>query len=316
MNETPKVSLVIPVFNRAFMLERVIKSIMAQSYENVEIIFVDDGSSDGSFEIMSRYPEIKTYRQENKGPAAARNSGINLAAGEILHFLDSDVIAPKDLVAKHVGYHLKNPKCIVQGQVVRILNLDDAFCLPMSFTNYSRSFFATGNVSVRKKYVDLAGGFDEVTFRKGWEDLDLGIRLRKMGLKVKRLYKQGFVWHFETDVSSEEQVRDFFQSRYMEGRTAVLFYRKHPTFPVKMMTMSGRFFFLLNALFYKDSYLNSEKFLRKLLFLWEKNKKKRAAAKLRWVSNHFYLKGVQAKIKEDGYLLIETGVKDKSNWMK
>jgi len=291
------------------MLERVIKSLIAQSYENVEIIFVDDGSFDGSFDIISRHPEIKTYRQENKGPAAARNSGLNLATGEILHFLDSDVIAPKDLVAMHVGYHLKNPKCIVQGQVVRILNLDDAFCVPMSFANYARPFFATGNVSVRKKYVDSAGGFDEVNFRKGWEDLDLGIRLRKIGLKVKRLYKQGFVWHFEADVTSEEQIRDFFQSRYMEGRTAVLFYRKHPTFPVKMMTMAGRFFFLLNALFFKDSYLNSEKFYRKLLFLWENNKKERAAAKLRWASNHFYLNGVQDKIREDGYLLRRFGYK-------
>jgi glycosyltransferase involved in cell wall biosynthesis len=252
VNDIPKVSLVIPVFNRAFMLDKVIRCLLAQTYENIEIIFVDDGSGDGSFEILSRYPEIKIHRQENRGPAAARNAGIGLAEGEILHFIDSDVIAPKNLVADHVKYHLKYTNCIVQGQVVRILNLDDAFRVPMGFAFYARPFFATGNVSVRKKFVEAAGGFDEVAFRKGWEDLDLGIRLRKMGLKVKRLYKKGYVWHYETDVSSIEQVQKFFQNRYSEGRSAVRFYRKHPTFQVKMMTMSGRFFFLMNALLFNS----------------------------------------------------------------
>jgi len=298
-----KVSIIIPVFNRAFMLEQVINSLRDQSYANKELIFVDDGSTDESYKIILQNPDILGVKHENRGPASARNSGLKIASGEIVHFLDSDVIAPPDLIETHARFHRKFTSHIIQGQVVRILDLKDVYRIPMSFTHYSRPFFATGNVSVRKEFVDRVGGFDDLNFRKGWEDLDLGIRLRKAGLKVKRLYKQGFVWHYEGNIDSEQDIHRFFRKRYDEGKAAVSFYRKHPQVSVKLMTKAGRFFFAVDTILYNPLYFNPDSIYKNILSLWKRNKKNRAISKMRFLANHFYLQGLKDKIREEGYLL-------------
>lgn len=301
--KTPKVSVVIPVYNRAFMLEKVIGSLTGQSYPHIEIVMVDDGSADESLKIMRQYPQIKTVSQENRGPAAARNTGLQHAAGDIVLFMDSDAIAPPDLVETHVNSHLKHPGSIVQGQVVSIMDLDDAFKVPFSLRHYSRAFFATGNVSVRKVYVDEAGGFDEVRFRKGWEDLDLGLHLRKLGLKVRRLFSRGYVWHYEGSIRDEKSIHDFFADRYIEGRAAVDFYRKHPSFRIKLMTMAGSFFFFLDKIFFNEDYLASKEFYDRILSLWSRGKKGAAIGRMQFAGYHFYLKGIRERIKADGFLL-------------
>jgi glycosyltransferase involved in cell wall biosynthesis len=86
-----KYSVVIPAFNRREMLIEAIGSVLLQQYMDIEIIVVDDGSDDGSSEILAqRFPEVHVLRQANQGPAAARNRGIAAATGELIAFLDSD----------------------------------------------------------------------------------------------------------------------------------------------------------------------------------------------------------------------------------
>jgi glycosyltransferase involved in cell wall biosynthesis len=91
------ISVIIPVYNRELLLSEAIESALSQTYKNFEIIIIDDGSTDGSRDIIQsyhqRYPAIiKTARISNSGPAAARNYGASLAAGDLLSFLDSDDI--------------------------------------------------------------------------------------------------------------------------------------------------------------------------------------------------------------------------------
>jgi glycosyltransferase involved in cell wall biosynthesis len=290
-----KVSIVVPVYNRAFMLPQVIKNLLAQSYSNIEIILIDDGSTDQSFEIMKSYPQIISLQHENLGPAAARNTGLKQASGDIVHFIDSDVIIPEKLVETHVSYHRKYPRHIIQGQLVRILDINDVGETTLSFRYYSRSFFDTANVSVKKEYLDAVKGFDEENFRKGWEDLDLGLRLLKIGLNVKRIYKKGYVWHLEVNIHNIADVHKYFGDRLEEGRAAAIFYNKHPSFSAKMMTMTGSFFFWLDKLIFNEEYLESELFYKKLVDLWKQGKKKSAVSKLRFAAKHYYLKGVQMK---------------------
>ncbi|MCK5057791.1 MAG: glycosyltransferase family 2 protein [Candidatus Aminicenantes bacterium] len=309
----PKVSIIIPVYNRGFMLQRVIRSLMDQSYPNIEIIMIDDGSTDDSYAIMRQYPQIHAFSQENRGPAAARNTALKHTTGDIVLFMDSDAIAPSDLVEIHVKTLSKHPGAIVQGQVISIMDLDDAFVVPFSLRHYSRAFFATGNVSVRKSCIDEVGGFDDATFRKGWEDLDLGLRLRKNGLKVKRLYKQGYVWHFEGSIHDEKNIYDFFADRFIEGRSAVDFYRKHPSFSIKLMTLAGSFFFFLDKILFNESYLESTKFYNRILSLRKRGQKGAAVSKMHFAGYHFYLKGIQERIKEDGYLLKKSGRRKQRN---
>lgn len=83
-------SVIIPCFNQAHFLAEAIESAAGQSYGGVEIIVVDDGSSDNSFEVAGRYREVRRVRQDNRGVAAARNLGMRESSGEFLIFLDAD----------------------------------------------------------------------------------------------------------------------------------------------------------------------------------------------------------------------------------
>ena len=90
----PEVSVVIPVYNSEKYIEDCIKSLLSQSFQDAEFIFVDDGSSDASYDICRKYEEscnrVRVLRQKNLGPSAARNAGLRAAGGRYLCFADSD----------------------------------------------------------------------------------------------------------------------------------------------------------------------------------------------------------------------------------
>lgn len=94
MSEQPLISIIIPVYNPGEHLEKCLKSITQQTYKNLEIILIDDGSTDHSKDICKRYAKIDNriiFRsQENKGVSSARNYGIKLASGDFYSFIDSD----------------------------------------------------------------------------------------------------------------------------------------------------------------------------------------------------------------------------------
>ena len=141
-----------------------------QSYTNIEIIVVDD-STDNTPEIVLSYPEVKyIYNTDKtvKGSSPARNLGVKNATGDIVFFTDPDVIHPRNLIENHVIEHEKNGRLIVQGQLVRITKLEDAYRTLYSPIYYSRAFFDTANVSVRKKYFDMTEGFDTARLPHGW----------------------------------------------------------------------------------------------------------------------------------------------------
>lgn len=97
METTPTVSVIVPVYNAGKTLDRCVGSLVAQSYKDIEIILVDDGSKDSSLEICERFskedPRVKVFHQENRGVSAARNLGLSNAVGEWVAFCDSDDMA-------------------------------------------------------------------------------------------------------------------------------------------------------------------------------------------------------------------------------
>ncbi|MDR0421954.1 MAG: glycosyltransferase [Proteiniphilum sp.] len=90
MTRTPLVSVVIPVYNGEQYVASCLENMMSQSYENMEIIVVDDGSTDHSAEIARKYPVKLISHERNRGLSAARNTGIDSAQGEYIHFMDVD----------------------------------------------------------------------------------------------------------------------------------------------------------------------------------------------------------------------------------
>ena len=85
------VSIIIPTYNRKLFLIEAIDSVFKQTYQNLELIIIDDGSSDKSIEyIKKKYPSVKIYKQFNKGVSSARNKGIKMSSNKWVAFLDSD----------------------------------------------------------------------------------------------------------------------------------------------------------------------------------------------------------------------------------
>jgi glycosyltransferase involved in cell wall biosynthesis len=91
MPTNPRISVIIPTYNRAHSIEQSIQSVLNQTYQNIELIVVDDGSTDSTIRHLKKYErQIKVVFQKNRGPALARNHGASLSNGEIIAFLDSD----------------------------------------------------------------------------------------------------------------------------------------------------------------------------------------------------------------------------------
>lgn len=108
----PKVSVVIPTYNRAGYILETVDSVRKQSFKDYEIIIIDDGSKDNTREMLSDLIEEKTVRyyfQENRGESAARNRGISESDGEYIAFLDSDDLFLPDKLEKQVAYLDLNP---------------------------------------------------------------------------------------------------------------------------------------------------------------------------------------------------------------
>src|SRR3712207_3515162 len=89
--DAPLVSVIIPCYNQAHYLGETIESVLNQTHQNLEIVVVDDGSTDNTAEVASSYPQVKLLQQENQGrPAVGRNNGFRASSGEYIVFLDSD----------------------------------------------------------------------------------------------------------------------------------------------------------------------------------------------------------------------------------
>ncbi|MDZ4154531.1 glycosyltransferase family 2 protein, partial [Methylicorpusculum sp.] len=102
------VSVIIPTYNYGHFVLSTIDSVNKQDYPYIEIIVIDDGSTDNTQEILGSLPTIIYVRQENQGLSAARNHGINLAKGKYLQFLDADDLLGQSSIRKRVEYLEKN----------------------------------------------------------------------------------------------------------------------------------------------------------------------------------------------------------------
>ncbi len=110
----PLVSVIIPTFNRGWILREAIDSVLDQDYQNVELIVVDDGSTDDTPAILSAYGEkIVVLRQQNAGVSAARNSGIRAATGHLISFLDSDDLWLPQKLSCQVDFFCTHPTALI-----------------------------------------------------------------------------------------------------------------------------------------------------------------------------------------------------------
>lgn len=130
MNKTP-FTVVIPLYNKEKHIQQAIKSVLAQTNQDFELIVVDDGSTDVSFEVANSIqdPRIRIIRQENKGVSAARNRGIMEAKSEWVAFLDADDEWLPGFLEEMLGLIEKYPDCTVAGTAYYLVDHKDQFRL-------------------------------------------------------------------------------------------------------------------------------------------------------------------------------------------
>ena len=124
LTELKKVSIIIPVYNMKDYLEEAIESVISQTYKNIEIIIIDDGSNDGSEKICDDYSRldsrIKVIHQENKGLSAARNKGLEIMTGDYVAYLDpDDVYHPKMIEMLHDKMINEDVDCVICNFISR-----------------------------------------------------------------------------------------------------------------------------------------------------------------------------------------------------
>lgn len=235
----PEVSVIIPTYNNRHALIRTLRALFAQQSDpdRYEVIVIDDGSTDGTpsaVDALDPPVRLRYHRQVNGGRAAARNAGARLAEGRILLFLDSDMIASPDLVARHLAHYRRHRGQIaVQGGMlidpackVTLFMQTRESTLDLTYRrrrNMSPFQVATRNLSVRAEDFWAAGGFDERFVGYGWEDIDLGLRLHHSGV---RIFYDPRIVAFHSEVESLDRMRAKFRQ---SGESAMYFWRKHRT---------------------------------------------------------------------------------------
>src|SRR5581483_12146947 len=100
----PEVSVIIPTYNRRDFVREAIASVLAQAYQDFEVIIVDDGSQDDTHAVIQEFPGVRYIYQENRGVSAARNRGVTVSQGEFLAFLDSDDIWRPRKLESQIGF--------------------------------------------------------------------------------------------------------------------------------------------------------------------------------------------------------------------
>jgi len=194
MEEQPFISIIVPAYNAREHLGQCLDALLVSSYTTCEIIVVDDGSTDDTAEMARAKGVTVLQRTRQAGPGAARDEGALQAKGEILLFVDADVLVKEGTVARVAKRFTENPDLDAlfgsyddtpseEDFLSQYKNLSHHYVHQQS-SEEAVTFWA-GCGAVRKEVFDRAGGFDQERYRRpSIEDIELGYRMNKMGCKI------------------------------------------------------------------------------------------------------------------------------------
>jgi glycosyltransferase involved in cell wall biosynthesis len=165
--------------------------------------------------------------------------GVEQATGDWIIFIDSDLVVTEQFLQAHADalvtgeQQLGNDRLFTYGAVINTCNFENPTAEPYTVTDFSAAYFATGNVAIARKWLEKAGLFDTQFQLYGWEDLELGVRLRQLGLKLIKCPRAvGYHWHPPFNL---KQIPNMIDREIQRGRMGVIFYKKHPTWDVRLM---------------------------------------------------------------------------------
>lgn len=242
------ISVVVPTFRRPAVLERTLAALLATDpgSGDYEVVVVDDGSGDDTPRVVEKIADgrVRFFPQENRGVAAARNLGVRQARGDLIVFIDDDIVVPPSFLRDHVATHRRFAGALVNGR----WDFEPALQAELEATAFGRfrleveDWVKEGlakrplgdgflepegvtacNLSLRREAFDRIGGFSEDFPFAGAEDQEFSLRARRAGLRF--VYNPDLrVWHNDHRVTLEQ-----FCERQRRGAvTSVLLARKHP----------------------------------------------------------------------------------------
>lgn len=219
----PLVSVVIPAYNRAAYIERTVNSVLDQTYPCVELIVTDDGSTDGTLEVLQRYADqgkLRLLRHEggvNRGQSASLNLALDQARGEYISVLDSDdMFAPRKFEVM-IGFLERHPEIGLVYSNGHAVDAEDNVLYEIHSPNHHEPndpdallldcyFLLPQNAVVRREVFDRAGRFEE-TFRSA-QDHDMAIRIAELTrLAYIRDYLFFYRRHSDSISSRRQDVR-------------------------------------------------------------------------------------------------------------
>jgi len=233
------ISVVIGSYNQCHRLQRVLDGFKDQkTTASFEVIIVDSNSTDGTADMVAGYTHLPFHlvfmqRDNPSGKSEARNVGVAHATHDIILITDADMVPTPTFIQAHVDAHAqaKTP-CCFEGLAYNLVsegwppNLDEATTqVPRKYKGMDRLdwyYFLTGNVSFSKELFELEGGFSLDFKSYGWEDLELGYRLKKRGIPLYYLTTAKNI-HYHV-VSDDEAV----ERKFNMGQSAQIFLSKHP----------------------------------------------------------------------------------------
>lgn len=246
-----QLSVVIPTFRRPALLRQCLRALQQQQLPlaEFEVVVVDDGSGDSTRTVLERAGQtmpnlIAVTQPRNRGPAAARNRGLGEATGELVLFIDDDIVAAPDLVATHLAWHLerRDRNLGLLGRVdwhpglrvTAFMQWLDRSGLQFAYDTWlepgelsaAYAAFYTANLSISRQLVLAVGGFDERFPYPAYEDMELAFRLTR----------EGFRLHYLPDARAYHaraiRRREFARRMQRVGESAELMRRLAPQFPL------------------------------------------------------------------------------------
>jgi len=239
-----KISVIIPTYNRRDILARTLPTVLGQDFphDQYEIIIVIDGSTDGTREYLRTIEAKRALQiidQPNKGLPAARNAGIGAACGEIVLFIDDDLVCEPNLLKEHVSAHESGAPGVVSGLILGSADSSSNLASDLDEQNiqayvermsrqtephWPHDAIVYANNSVALELLQKVGGFDE-RFYFAYEEVDLGLRLWDIGARFSYC-STAVAHHLSVKTSSDLVHRD----AAWYGRSEVLLCRKHPAY--------------------------------------------------------------------------------------
>lgn len=225
------VSVIIPAYNASATIGNLLRALACQDYNHpFEVIVVDDGSTDDTPRIVAEYANVRYVRQDNAGPAAARNRGAELAQGQYLCFTDSDCVPQSDWISKLLngfsasdigvvmgGYGIANPESLlargIHGEIIfRHVHLLSDY--PKVFGSY--------NFCAKKEVFSKVGGFHGGYRQASGEDNDLSYRISQAGYRIY-FERKALVNHHHTTLLGK-----YLKEQFRHGFWRAKMYADHP----------------------------------------------------------------------------------------